>query len=122
MSHLIGHQLAAEWDHDAHQPRHYHQHQPPKEIPMVLHDLIQRIETAAANAGHAVDDVLHQVLTGHLTASNALAHAGQWVATIEGDPVVQAMEELALGPAGKASLVTIAKEVAHLSAANQPAA
>jgi hypothetical protein len=113
----IGDQLEREWDHlRAHLPHYHHNHQP-EEAPAMTLPIITAIEDEAHALGHEISDVLHQVLSKHLTVGNMLAHAGQFAARAEESPIVQALERFALGPAGEAAVAKVVEDVAVLLAA-----
>jgi len=105
--------LEAEWrDLRAHLPHYDHQQNQPEEAPVL--PIIAAIETDLRNAGHDVENVVHEVLSRHLTVGNMLAHAGQFVAGVEQSPVAQVLERFALGPAGEAAVAKVVEDVASL--------
>lgn len=112
----IGEALERDWATIRHHLPHHHYdatNQTP-EAPML--PIVAAIENDLSAAGHAVDDALHGVLARHLTLGNLAAHVAQQAAAVEASPLVQALERLALGPAGEAALAKVVEDVAGLVA------
>jgi hypothetical protein len=110
-------QLTATWP-------HYHQHHQPQEEPMpALTGLIEAIKQDLANAGHAVDTAVHDVLTHHLSLANTAAHVADEVDRAARSPWAQLAEKyLGLPASVVATAVHIADVAAgDLAALAQPA-
>jgi hypothetical protein len=83
--------------------------------------LAATIEADLAAAGHEVSDVLHSILSKHLTLANIATHVAEGLATVQADPLVALGESLL--PGGSAVIAKFVTDIAgFLSAAEaQPA-